>query len=337
MIPGRRGRRPLQKSMETVNNKIIVIAGPTASGKTRLGIELAKTYGGEIVSADSMQVYKRMDIGTAKADAAEQAAAVHHMLDVAEPYENYSVARYVEDAGKVCDDILSRGKLPILVGGTGLYIDSLISGRDFADNQEDMSLRSELDAQFERIGGEEMLKILSAFDPERAEKLHPSDRRRIIRAIEIYKLTGISASEHDRRTRLIPPRYDAARIVLNYKDRAKLYERIDRRVEMMDELGLFAEVESLLNEGLSPDCTAMQAIGYKEAVQAVRGEMSRRQAIELIQLNSRRYAKRQLTWFKRWEGAHWIEWEAQADFELARLSSTKFLAARGYHDVANTL
>ena len=284
-----------------------------------------------------MQVYRRMDIGTAKADTAEQAQAVHHMLDVAEPSENYSVARYVEDAGKVCDDIISRGRLPILVGGTGLYIDSLVSGRDFADNQEDMALRRELEEEFDRLGAEAMLKILASFDPQRAEKLSHGDRRRIIRAIEIYRLTGISATEHDAETRRRPPRYDAARIVLNYKDRARLYERIDQRVLAMNSLGLFEEVEDLLSSGLSPDCTAMQAIGYKEAVLALQGEISRSEAIALIQQNSRRYAKRQLTWFKRWENAHWIEWDAQPDFEAARQSSTEFLLGRGYHSVANTL
>lgn len=315
-------------------DKIIVIAGPTASGKTRLSIELAKAYGGEIVSADSMQVYRRMDIGTAKADASERAQAVHHMLDVAEPGENYSVARYVEEAGKCCDEIISRGKLPILVGGTGLYIDSLVAGRDFADNQEDMALRHELETEYERLGGEAMLEKLAAFDPMRAAKLSHGDRRRIIRAIEIYRLTGITATEHDEETRRRPPRYDAARIVLNYKDRAKLYERIDKRVLMMNELGLFEEVDSLLSSGLSPDCTAMQAIGYKETVLAVRGQISRGQAIAMIQQNSRRYAKRQLTWFKRWEKAHWIEWEDAPDFEAARLSSTEFLLRQGYHDIA---
>ena len=251
-------------------NKVIVIAGPTASGKTRLGIELAKALDGEIVSADSMQVYKRMDIGTAKADAAERAQAVHHMLDVAEPWENYSVARYVEDAAKVCDDILARGKTPIIVGGTGLYIDSLIAGRDFADNQEDMALRRELDSQYDILGGEKMLSLLAEFDPERAGKLAATDRRRIIRAIEIYRLTGISATEHDRLTRLRPPRYDAARIVLNYKDRADLYARIDRRVELMDELGLFHEIEALLKEGLSEDDQAVEEIHahrYRDAHQ----------------------------------------------------------------------
>ena len=319
------------------NNKVIVIAGPTASGKTRLGIELAKALRGEIVSADSMQVYKRMDIGTAKADASERAAAIHHMLDVAEPWENYSVARYVEDATRVCDDILARGKSPIIVGGTGLYIDSLIAGRDFADNQEDMALRRELEEQFDALGPEAMLRILEEFDPERAAKLRHGDKRRIIRAIEIYRLTGITATEHDRLTRLRPPKYDAARIVLNYKNRAELYERIDRRVEMMDELGLFDEIEALLKEGLSPESTAMQAIGYKEAVLAVQGKMAKKEAIALIQQNSRRYAKRQLTWFRRWEGAHWLEWDKGPDVEAARLSSTEFLRSKGYHNVANTL
>ena len=318
-------------------DKIIVIAGPTASGKTRLGIELAKACGGEIVSADSMQVYRRMDIGTAKADKSERAQAVHHMLDVAEPWENYSVARYVEEAGKCCDEIISRGKTPILVGGTGLYIDSLVSGRDFADNQEDMALRRELEEDFDRLGAEAMLNILAGFDPQRAEKLRHGDKRRIIRAIEIYRLTGKTATEHDGESRQRPPRYDAARIVLNYKDRAKLYERIDKRVLMMNELGLFDEVESLLSSGLSPECTAMQAIGYKEAVLAVRGEISRGEAIAMIQQNSRRYAKRQLTWFKRWEAAHWIEWESAPDFEAARQSSTEFLLGRGYHNIANIL
>ena len=318
-------------------DKIIVIAGPTASGKTRLGIELAKACGGEIVSADSMQVYRRMDIGTAKADESERAQAAHHMLDVAEPWENYSVARYVEEAGKCCDEIISRGKTPILVGGTGLYIDSLVSGRDFADNQEDMALRRELEEDFDRLGAEAMLNILAGFDPQRAEKLRHGDKRRIIRAIEIFRLTGKTATEHDEESRQRPPRYDAARIVLNYKDRAKLYERIDKRVLMMNELGLFDEVESLLSSGLSPECTAMQAIGYKEAVLAVRGEISRGEAIAMIQQNSRRYAKRQLTWFKRWEAAHWIEWESAPDFEAARQSSTEFLLGRGYHNIANIL
>ena len=314
-----------------MTNSIIVVAGPTASGKTRLGIELAKLYDGEIVSADSMQLYRGMDVGTAKATPAEQARAVHHMIDVADPAESWSVARYVDEAGAVCDEILARGRVPILVGGTGLYIDSLIAGRDFADNQEDRSLRTALEADFDRLGGEAMLRTLAAFDPERAAKLNAGDRRRIVRAIEIYRLTGRTATEHDEETRRRPPRYDAARIVLNFRDRADLYARIDRRVTQMAEDGLFEEVERLLASGIKADCTAMQAIGYKEAVLALRGEITRDEALDLIRQGSRRYAKRQITWFGRWEGAHRVLWDSQPDFAEGLHSSTAFLLSRGYH------
>jgi len=315
-----------------MRNKIIVVAGPTASGKTRLGIELARAFGGEIVSADSMQLYRGMDIGTAKATPGEQAAAKHHMLDVAEPSESWSVARYAEKAGAVCDRLLSAGKLPILVGGTGLYIDSLIAGRDFADNQEDKALRCALEAEYDKIGGEAMLEKLAAFDPERAAKLNAGDKRRIVRAVEIYRLTGKTATEHDEETRRRPPRYDAARIVLNFRDRADLYARIDSRVTKMAEDGLFDEVRRLLDAGLSPDCTAMQAIGYKEAVLALRGQITKDEALDLIRQGSRRYAKRQITWFSRWEGAHRVLWDREPDFAAALRSSTAFLHSRGYHE-----
>ena len=315
-----------------MRSKIIVVAGPTASGKTRLGIELARRYNGEIVSADSMQLYRGMDVGTAKATKAEQAQAVHHMIDVAGPAESWSVARYVQEAGAVCDDILARGRIPILVGGTGLYIDSLAAGRDFADNQESRSLRTALEADFDRLGGEAMLQALAAFDPVRAAKLNAGDRRRIVRAIEIYRLTGKTATEHDEETRRRPPRFDAARIVLNFRDRADLYARIDRRVTQMAEDGLFEEVERLLASGLSADCTAMQAIGYKEAVLALRGEITRDEALDLIRQGSRRYAKRQITWFGRWEETHRILWEHEPDFEAGLHSSTAFLQSRGYHE-----
>ena len=311
-------------------NKIIVIAGPTASGKTRLAIELAHIYNGEIVSADSMQIYRRMDIGTAKATPEERAAAVHHMIDVADPEENYSVARYVEEAAKCCEDIISRGKLPILAGGTGLYIDSLISGRDFAVKEEDNALRDELSEYYDRIGGEAMLEELRTFDPERAEKLAANDKRRIVRAVEIYKLTGITITEHDRRTQAIPPRYDAATIFLNYRDRAELYRRIDARVDEMVHEGLFAEVEGLLKDGVPETCTSMQAIGYKEPVAALKGEMTCEEAVELIKLSSRRYAKRQLTWFNRNRDSLRILWDEKPDFNAACRLSTEFLAARGY-------
>lgn len=312
-----------------MSGKIIVVAGPTASGKTRFAIALARRFGGEIVSADSMQLYRGMDVGTAKATPAERAAARHHMIDVASPDEQYSAARYVEEASAVCEDILARGKLPIVAGGTGLYIDSLIAGRDFADAEENMALREALYGEYDVLGGEAMLARLREIDPERAEKLHPADRRRIVRAIEIYELTGLTATEHDRRTRAVPPRFDAARIVLNFRDRAELYARIDARADKMAADGLFEEVGRLLEGGLSPESTAMQAIGYKEAARAISGEISREAALDLIKQSSRRYAKRQLTWFRRWEGALNILWDSDTDFNKALQLSTEFLHSRG--------
>ena len=309
--------------------KVLVVCGPTATGKTALGIELALRCGGEIVSADSMQVYRRMDIGTAKATPAERARAPHHMIDVCEPWEDWSVSRYVQEAGAVCDRLLAQGKIPVIVGGTGLYIDSLLSGRDFAGRQEeDGDLRDRLGREYDRVGGEAMLERLRAFDPDRAARLHPGDRRRIVRAIEIYTLTGKTITQHDAETRARPPRYDAVRIALNFADRAELYARIDRRVERMVRDGLFEEVERLLAEGLSPDCTAMQAIGYKEAAQALRGEISRGEAVARIQQASRRYAKRQLTWFGRDPETLWIRWEKAPDLPYAMAALEKVLAFR---------
>ena len=309
--------------------KIVVVAGPTASGKTALGIALARELDGEIVSADSMQVYRGMDIGTAKASLAEREGIPHHMLDVAEPWEDYSVARYVEQAEACCRDILCRGKLPILVGGTGLYIDSLISGRDFAAVDSDQGLREALAAEYDALGGEAMHRRLQELDPERAAILHPGDKRRIVRALEVYRLTGMTITEHDRQTQALPKRFDAAAIHLNFKNRAALYARIDRRVDMMVEQGLFREVEGLLAAGLSPESTAMQAIGYKEVVRSLQGELRREEAVALIKQSSRRYAKRQLTWFNRDKEALPILWEDEPDFEYARRLSTEFLHSRG--------
>jgi len=308
--------------------KIVVIAGPTASGKTALGIALAKKLGGEIVSADSMQIYCGMDIGTAKVTAEERAEAVHHMIDVVSPQDDWSVARYVGEAAKCCDDIIARGKMPILVGGTGLYIDSLISGRDFAAENGDDGVRGRLGAEYDAEGGEAMLARLRAVDPERAEKLSFADKRRIVRALEVYELTGETITAHDRATQAVPPRYDAARIVLNFADRADLYARIDRRVDEMVASGLFEEIERLLTLGLSPESTAMQAIGYKEPIAAMRGDITREEAVALIKQSSRRYAKRQLTWFNKWQNALRITWEHSPDFNYALRLSTDFLRSR---------
>lgn len=309
--------------------KIVVVTGPTATGKTRLAVALAKDFDGEIVSADSMQLYRRMDIGTAKVTPNEAQGVPHHMIDVAEPDESFSVARYVLEAGRCVDDILSRGKLPILAGGTNLYIDSLISGRDFAENEGDNALRESLGAEYDALGGEAMLERLREIDPERAAKLHPADKRRIIRAIEVYTLSGRTITQHDAETKAIPPRYEAVRIVLDYEDRAELYRRIDSRVDEMVAQGLFDEVKALLDEGLSPDMTAMQAIGYKEPAAFFRGEVTREEAIELIKRESRRYAKRQLTWLRRDDSALRIRWGVSPDFNEARRLSTEYLHSRG--------
>ncbi len=305
--------------------KVVVITGPTATGKTKLAVALARDLNGEIVSADSMQVYRRMDIGTAKVTPEETEGVPHYMIDIADPAESFSAARFVEEAGRCVDDILARGKLPIIAGGTNLYIDSLISGRDFAGNEGDNALRHELDRQYDELGGEAMLELLRSFDPERAQKLHPADRRRIVRAIEVYKLTGKAITQHDLETRQRPPRYDAAMIALDFLNRQDLYDRIDKRVDIMVREGLFDEVEKLLHDGLSDECTAMQAIGYKEPAAFFRGEITRDEAVELIKRESRRYAKRQLTWLRRNESIFWIRHGKTPDIESARRLSTEYL------------
>lgn len=309
---------------------IAVIAGPTASGKTALGIALAKKTGGEIVSADSMQIYKYMDIGTAKPSRTEMAGVAHHMIDIVTPFENYSVARYVSDASSCVDGILARGKLPIIVGGTGLYIDSLISGRGFSE-QGDESLRLELSERYDRHGGESLLSELCKIDPVGAERLHPNDKKRIIRALEIYKLTGMTITEHNEMTRRLPPRYRACLIALSYTDRENLYEGINQRVDTMMEKGLLDEVKTLINMGLTRAHTAMQAIGYKELAEVILENKDAAAAIETIKTESRRYAKRQLSWFRRNQNAHWILWEKEPDFDNGLQISTKYLEYFGYN------
>ncbi len=309
--------------------KLVVITGPTASGKTALGVALARRLGGEVVSADSMQIYRGMDIGTAKPTPEEMQGVPHHMIDIADPAENYSVSRYAKEASACVDDILARGKLPIVVGGTGLYIDSLIAGRTFADGTADTALRQELSERYDEIGGEGLLGELRKVDPERAAKLHPADKKRIVRAMEVYILTGRTITQHDAETRAVPPRYDAAKIALDFAVRQDLYDRIDRRVDIMVQQGLFDEVRALLAAGVPADCTAMQAIGYKEAAAAVQGKAAPQDAVAAIQLASRRYAKRQLTWLRRDQDLFWLRHEKTPDMDRACRLSTQFLSARG--------
>ena len=287
-------------------NPIICIAGPTASGKTALAVELAKQLNGEVISCDSMQVYKRMDIGTAKPTEEEMQGVPHHMIDVAEPDEDFSVSRYCCLASPIVDDIVARGKTAIIAGGTGLYMDSLIQGNAFAPFPS-TGVREKLEAQADSEGMEFMLNWLRSVDPESAARLHLSDRKRIIRALEVYLETGQTITEHNRKTQQIPPKYTPLWLGLDFADRAELYRRIDTRVDLMLEMGLISEIQGLLAIGIPPRCTAMQAIGYKEFVAALHGEETIAQAAEEVKKSSRHYAKRQLTWFRRNPKLHWLK------------------------------
>ena len=289
-------------------DNIICIAGPTASGKTALAVELAKQVNGEVVSCDSMQVYKYMDIGTAKPTADEMQGIPHHMLNVAEPWEDFSVSRYCEMATPMVADILARGKTAIIAGGTGLYMDALIRGNSFAPYPS-TGIREKLEAQADAEGMEAMLALLASIDPDTARRLHLSDRKRIIRALEVYYETGETITAHNLKTQQIPPRYNPVWFALEDADRAELYKRIDSRVDKMLEEGLLDEIKGLLAKGIPEKCTAMQAIGYKEFIGALHGNCSIGEAAALVQQSSRRYAKRQLTWFRRNDAIHWLRRE----------------------------
>ena len=286
-------------------NNIICIAGPTASGKTALAATLAKELNGEVVSCDSMQVYKHMDIGTAKPTLEEMQGIPHHMIDVAEPREDFSVSRYCEMAAPIVDDIISRGKTAVIAGGTGLYMDALIRGNAFAPFPA-TGVRERLEAQADAEGMEAMLSRLRAVDPDAARRLHLSDRKRILRALEVYLETGETITEHNRKTQAVPPRYSPLWLGLDFARRGELYRRIDLRVSLMLEQGLVEEIRGLLADGIPEKATAMQAIGYKEFVDALDGRCTIEEAADLVRQSSRRYAKRQLTWFRRNKAIHWL-------------------------------
>ncbi len=284
-------------------NSIVCLAGPTASGKTALAVELAKDLNGEVVSCDSMQVYRHMDIGTAKPSREEMQGIPHHMIDVAEPDEDFSVSRYCAMAAPIVDDIVARGKTAIIAGGTGLYMDSLIRGNDFAPFPS-TGVREKLEAEADEVGLPAMLTQLRQIDPDTADRV--SDRKRILRALEVYLETGETITEHNRKTRLIPPKYTPLWLGLDFADRGELYRRIDKRVDIMLEMGLMEEIRSLLDSGIPEKCTAMQAIGYKEFVNALEGREPLSQAVEEVKKASRHYAKRQLTWFRRNPAVRWL-------------------------------
>ena len=285
-------------------NNIICIAGPTASGKTALAVELAKQFHGEVVSCDSMQIYKHMDIGTAKPTLDEMQGIPHHMIDVAEPDEDFSVSRYCEMATPIVDDILSRGKTAIIAGGTGLYMDSLIRGNDFAPFPA-TGHRQRLEEKLNAIGLDAMIAELSAIDPEAVTRAQQNPRR-IIRALEVFYETGETITAHNLRTQAIPSRYSPLWLGLDFDPRQALYDRIDLRVSLMLEAGLMDEINALLASGIPENCTAMQAIGYKEFVAALDGRCTIEEAANDVRQSSRRYAKRQLTWFRRNKEMNWL-------------------------------
>ena len=284
-------------------NPIICIPGPTASGKTALAVELAKELNGEVVSCDSMYVYRRMNIGTAKPTPEEMDGIVHHMIDVAEPDEDFSVSRYCAMAAPIVDDIVARGKTAIITGGTGLYMDSLIRGNDFAPFPS-TGVRERLETETDEIGFDAMIEKLRSIDPEAAERI--KDRKRMIRALEVYYETGETITAHNLRTQAIPPKYSPLWLGLDFADREALYRRIDSRVDIMLQRGLLEEIRTLLSEGVPADATAMQAIGYKEFVSALNGRITVEEAADEVKRASRRYAKRQLTWFRRNKSVRWL-------------------------------
>ncbi|MCI5753736.1 MAG: tRNA (adenosine(37)-N6)-dimethylallyltransferase MiaA [Clostridiales bacterium] len=297
---------------------VLVLTGPTATGKTAAAVQLCRLAGGEVVTADSMQVYRGMDIGTAKPTAAERGGVAHHLIDLAGPDETFSVSRYVQAGIPCVDALLARGVLPVIAGGTGLYIDALLAGRAFAACPGDGALRQALSDEYDAVGGAAFRERLRAVDPERAERLAPADKKRLVRAMEVFRLTGRTITEHDRETALLPPRYPALKFALTFEDRDTLYRRIDLRAARMVEDGLFDEVQALLDRGVTPDCTAMQGIGYKEAAEALLGRCTRQQALEQIQLASRRYAKRQLTWLRRDADVRWLAMDHRTPAQAAQ-------------------
>ena len=285
--------------------KVIVICGPTASGKTALSIELAKKINGEIISSDSMQIYKYMDIGTAKTTQEEMQGIKHYLLDFVEPSQRYSVAEFKKDAEKAIEEILQKGKTPIIVGGTGLYVDSLIYGIEYQTIEFDEQYRKQLEERVEKEGLETLYNEAKKIDPQAIEKISLNDKKRILRILEIYKATGKNKTEQEIESRKNGVKYDYKVFAINM-DREKLYERINKRVDIMIENGLIEEVEKLL-EKYKEFPTAMQGLGYKEVVEYLQGKVSEEEMIENIKRETRRYAKRQLTWFRKNKQTIWIE------------------------------
>ncbi len=289
-----------------MKNKIAVIAGPTATGKTRLAVMLAKRFNGEVISADSMQIYRYMDIGSAKPTKEETEGIPHHLIDVVNPDEPFSVARYLELANLAAQDIISRGKLPIIAGGTGLYISSFVDNVKFTQSETDFKLREKLLKEAEDIGYEALHKRLLEIDPKAAEGIHPNNVKRVVRALELFETTGLTLSEQNENSKTEPSPYEPIMLALS-TEREVLYERINLRVDLMLKSGLLDEIKKLKAMGFTKDMQSMQGIGYKEILSYLDGVLSLDEAIELVKKNSRNYAKRQLTWFRRDDRFKWLD------------------------------
>lgn len=284
--------------------KIAVIAGPTASGKTALGVEIAKAFDGEVVSADSMQIYKGMDIATAKPTPEEMSEIPHHLIDFLERDRAFSVADYVEMANEKINEIHKRGRLPVIVGGTGLYISSLIDNIQFPDIKSDPEIRKKLEQEAVEFGNDKLFERLEKCDPETAAELHPNNLVRVIRALEVYEITGRKLSEYKAESRLVESPYESVIIGLNYRDRQKLYDKINLRVDIMVENGLIAESREVFESGEIR--TAANAIGYKELIPYFENKADLQTCIDKIKQETRRYAKRQLTWFRKNAKIQWV-------------------------------
>ena len=309
--------------------KVLCVVGPTATGKTKMGVALAKRFNGEVVSVDSMQLYRGMEVGTAAPTTEEREGIPHHMVGVAAPTENWSVAKYVFEADRHVQDILSRGKLPVLVGGTGLYLDALVRGIDFAAGDSSGETRRRLQQRLETEGAQALLEELHTIDPQAAAKLHLKDEKRIVRALEVYYETGRTITQHDAETKLHPARYEALYVGLDFEDRDDLRARIDRRVDVMVEQGLLQEVERLLSSDADRRATAWQAIGYKQFLSVADGTATVAEAVEEVKLRSRQYAKRQLTWLRRNENIFWVRWEKEPNFPAGLQKATEYLLQCG--------
>lgn len=287
---------------------LVILTGPTAVGKTKLSIELAKQINGEIISADSMQVYRRMNIGTAKISEVEKEGIPHHLIDILEPWEDFNVVSFQAYAKQAVRQILDRGKIPIVVGGTGFYIQALLYGIDFTENESNMELRSRLEAESDKDGGISLHQYLMQIDPAAAEAIHPNNRKRVIRAVEFYELTGQRISEHNETQKQNESVYNSSYFVLTM-NREALYRRIDLRVEQMLQNGLIAEVKSLLSEGCKADMISMQGLGYKEIIRYLNNEITLDEAVYILKRDTRHFAKRQLTWFRREREVIWLDKE----------------------------